>query len=117
MANTCSRITAPVTTVVTCSPRIVTSGQRFELRAWANTKLSEKSKLGAIVMACGFDLPKAGEEFDLEELLGSVVEGLVEHVERERGTFVSVSKFRPRRSNSGSAPRIGSDRSDPFSDE
>ena len=47
-----------------------------EFGLWYSQRLSPKSNLGQLVMACGFK-PKPGEEFDLAQIIGKKIKMLV----------------------------------------
>ena len=53
-------------------------------------KLSSQSKLGELYVAAMGDLPEAGEEVDLDDLVGKVVRAVIEHKESEDGEFTNA---------------------------
>lgn len=86
-------------------------GQPFPLTYMTGCGITAQSKLGALIVACGQDLPDAGEEFDTADLVDGVFNAQITHIETEKGTFARVTDVRREK-----VAKKGK-KADPFEDE
>jgi len=73
-------------------------GGNLTIPYYTSQKLNQRSKLGALAKALGFDLNQLpnGGEFNTDELLGRSCILLIEHRERDDGTKqAKISSIRP----------------------
>lgn len=92
------------------------AGDRITVTHYTPCKITVKNGLGMFLNACGLEF-EPGDDIDLDDLVGGVLECLIEDKETASGVYSKVAKVRARRVAAKSKGPSSSDKEDPFSEE